>query len=102
MLINACHEFSNLYTNTMSKDTGPSVGQMARNFAVAATDIAKSGFQKVSQEQYSSRMAICNQCEFWDGKARFGMGKCSKCGCTGAKQWFASSKCPIDKWGVLT
>lgn len=86
----------------MSQNTGPTFGRMAQNFAVAAKDIAKSGFQRISPEQYAERMKVCNACEFWDGKARFGMGKCSKCGCTGAKQWFATSKCPIDKWGSLS
>lgn len=80
---------------------GPSISTMAKNLVVATKDIAQSGFQKVTPEQYAVRMDICNKCEFWDGKARFGLGKCSKCGCTGAKQWFSASKCPIDKWDAL-
>lgn len=85
----------------MDTTKGPTLGKMAVNLTVAAKDIVKSGFKKITSEEYAGRMAICNACEFWDGKARFGMGKCNKCGCTGAKQWFATSKCPIDKWGPL-
>ena len=83
------------------KDFDPSLFQMAKNFGTAMLDSAKTGFKKVTQEQHAERMAICNPCQFWDGKARMGMGKCSKCGCTGAKQWLASSSCPINLWGSL-
>jgi hypothetical protein len=81
--------------------SGPSVGQMAKNFVVAMTESAKTGFKKVTPEQHAQRMAVCNNCQFWDGKARMGAGKCLKCGCSGAKQWLASSKCPINLWGSI-
>ena len=82
--------------------TGPSAGEMAKNFVVAMAESAKTGFKKVTSEQHAERMAICNACQFWDGKARMGMGKCMKCGCSGAKQWFASSKCPIGLWNQIS
>jgi hypothetical protein len=77
------------------------VAQMSKNFASAMVEAAKTGFKKVTSDQHAQRMSICNSCQFWDGKARMGMGKCSKCGCTGAKQWLASSSCPINLWGAL-
>jgi hypothetical protein len=83
-------------------DFDPSLIQMAKNFGAAMLDSAKTGFKKVTPEQHAERMVICNACEFWDGKARMGMGKCAKCGCTGSKQWLASSKCPINLWGSIT
>lgn len=83
------------------KDFDPSLFQMAKNFGTAMLDSAKTGFKKVTPEQHAERMAICNTCQFWDGKARMGMGKCAKCGCTGAKQWLSSSSCPINLWGSL-
>ena len=83
-------------------DFDPSLIQMAKNFGSAMIDSAKTGFKKVTPEQHAERMVICNTCEFWDGKARMGMGKCAKCGCTGSKQWLASSKCPINLWGSIT
>jgi hypothetical protein len=82
-------------------DFDPSLFQMAKNFGTAMLDSAKTGFKKVTPEQHAERMLICNACEFWDGKARMGMGKCLKCGCTGAKQWLTSSTCPINLWGSL-
>jgi hypothetical protein len=82
-------------------DFDPSLIQMAKNFGTAMLDSAKTGFKKVTPEQHAERMAICNTCQFWDGKARMGMGKCAKCGCTGAKQWLSSSSCPINLWGSL-
>ena len=84
------------------KQKGPSIGKMASNFAMAMRDFAQSGFLRVTPQQYKSRMDICNKCEFWQADARLGMGKCLKCGCTGAKQWIASSECPIQKWGKIS
>ena len=80
---------------------GPSVVQMTKNFVISMTESAKTGFKKVTPEQHAERMTVCNGCQFWDGKARMGAGKCAKCGCTGAKQWLASSSCPINLWGPL-
>lgn len=85
-----------------SQEMGPSLGKMASNFAMAMRDFAQSGFLRVTPEQYAARMEICNKCEFWQAEARMGMGKCLKCGCTGAKQWIATSECPIQKWGKIT
>ncbi len=85
-----------------SKNSPPSLWGMANNFAAAMKDFAESGFLRVTQEQYQARMDICNQCEFWESNARMGLGKCLKCGCTGAKQWIATSECPIQKWGKIT
>ena len=84
------------------ESTGPSLLKMAGNFATAMKDFAKSGFLKITKEQYDARMDICNGCEFWKANARMGMGKCLKCGCTGAKQWIATSVCPINKWGAIS
>jgi hypothetical protein len=80
----------------------PSIVKMAGNFASAMKDFAKSGFLKVTEEQHNARMEICNGCEFWQQGARFGLGKCLKCGCSGAKQWIATSVCPINKWGAIS
>jgi len=80
---------------------GPSLLEMASNLAGATVKFVASGFATVTAEQHAERMAICNACEFWDGRARKGMGKCLKCGCTGAKQWVAVSVCPIGKWGAV-
>lgn len=81
---------------------GPSLLKMAGSFTSSMKDFATSGFLRVTEEQHAARMAICNGCEFWQQGARFGMGKCLKCGCSGAKQWIATSVCPIEKWGAIS
>jgi hypothetical protein len=80
----------------------PSLMKMAGNFASAMKSFAGSGFLRITKEQHAERMTICNGCEFWKADARFGLGKCLKCGCTGAKQWIATSVCPINKWGAIS
>ena len=89
-------------TPKIVNDSDPSLIQMAKNFGSAMVVSAKTGFKKITPVQHAERMAVCNTCAFWDGKARMGMGKCAKCGCTGAKQWLASSTCPINLWGSIT
>jgi hypothetical protein len=86
----------------LKPEKSPSIVKMASNFASAMKDFAESGFLRVTPEQYNSRMDICNKCEFWQPDARMGLGKCLKCGCTGAKQWIATSVCPIEKWGAIS
>jgi hypothetical protein len=81
--------------------SGPSLTTMAGNFIGAMGAYAKDGFRNVTKEEHAVRKAICDGCEFWDGEARMGAGKCNKCGCTGAKLWMASSECPIKKWGKI-
>jgi hypothetical protein len=85
-----------------TQESGPSLLKMAGNFATSMKHFAKSGFLRVTEEQHAARMDICNGCEFWKQGARFGMGKCLKCGCSGAKQWIATSVCPINKWGAIS
>ena len=80
----------------------PSLMKMAGNLASAMKSFAGSGFLRVTKEQHAERMTICNGCEFWKADARFGLGKCLKCGCTGAKQWIATSVCPINKCGAIS
>lgn len=78
----------------------PSPLEMARNFAGAMERWAKAGFETVDRETHGQRMAICASCPHWDGKARFGLGKCRApgCGCSRFKHWLASESCPLGKW----
>ncbi len=55
---------------------------------------AKSGFQRVDQEEFDRRRSICKSCEHWDAEALFNRGKCRKCGCSQLKLWMASARCP--------
>jgi len=56
----------------------------------------------VTPEQYQARMLHCNACPHWDISKGVNSGRCQKCDCSGAKQWIASSVCPINIWGPIT
>lgn len=71
---------------------------MMNNLTRSLARAAASGFKTVDSETFEIRMAICRQCEFWLPNARFGFGKCLKCGCTEFKQRLVNEKCPIAKW----
>lgn len=76
-----------------------SIPQQAKSLTKAAVDWAKSGFKMAPGDVYADRMVICRNCEFWKEISGPVIGRCMKCGCTGAKQKLATSKCPIGKWG---
>jgi hypothetical protein len=65
----------------------------------AAVRFANSGFTITPPDQHADREKTCRSCEFWDGLALNGTGRCRKCGCsTWAKLRMASERCPIGKW----
>jgi hypothetical protein len=74
--------------------------EMAANFAVAMARWGAAGFKTVNAEEYETRFATCEACEFWDGDARWGIGKCKhpNCGCGRWKAWLKTERCPILKW----
>ncbi len=76
----------------------PSLVQMAENFGAAVAGWTASGFKTVSEEVYRARTELCLACEFWDGSARFGLGKCNKCGCSSMKRFLPRQSCPLKKW----
>lgn len=80
----------------MRKSVG--IAELSKNFTVAMFEYAKDGFKNASEETYQKRLEICRACSFWDEAGYFGMGKCNKCGCSGAKLRIDSSNCPINKW----
>lgn len=75
-----------------------SIQDAVANFGNSMVAFAQDGFKGATKQQIDSRLAICKGCEFWDEGGFFGLGKCKKCGCSGAKLWLNSSKCPIEKW----
>ena len=78
----------------------PGLAQKAANFAASAAKHVAAGMPQCSDEERERRFAICQGCEFFDGKA------CTKCGCPVAREkrfvsklaW-ADSECPVGKWG---
>ena len=69
---------------------------MISNFVNSVYNHAMNGFQKVSPEKKQYRLDICKTCEFFNENSY----QCEQCGCfLEIKTFWASEKCPIDKWG---
>jgi len=81
----------------------PDAMEMAGNFTRAVARWVKAGAPVVSEADYQARSAICAPCEYWDGSARMGLGKCKApgCGCTSLKRWLATEVCTQGKWPAL-
>lgn len=84
------------------KKAPPSLLQKTTNLATSAAAHVVAGMPKATQEQIDARYAICQGCEFFDGRA------CTKCGCpiVREKQFvsklsWANEKCPAGKWGPV-
>jgi len=73
----------------------PTAAEMAVNVAQAAARWTAAGFPVVDQPTYDARTAACEPCDYWDAKARLGLGKCRApgCGCTKFKRWLATEVC---------
>jgi hypothetical protein len=71
---------------------------MVKNFAKATAQWAHAGCPLVNEKQFAERAAICGACVHWNEDARIGMGRCNLCGCSRAKLFMATQRCPIDKW----
>jgi hypothetical protein len=78
----------------------PTLSELAANFSGAIMRWVKAGAPVSSQEVYGERSAVCDACQYWDGTARLGLGKCSApgCGCTSMKRWLQTERCPLGKW----
>jgi len=80
--------------------SSPSLAQKAVNFVSSAAKHVAAGAPLASEEEVARRFAICQSCEFYDGKA------CEKCGCPVVREkkfisklsW-ANESCPVGKWG---
>jgi hypothetical protein len=79
-----------------------SISEMAASASKSLKSWAGSGFPKSTDEVVKSRLSICKECEFWDGKALGGTGRCKECGCsTWAKLRMATERCPLGKWNAV-
>lgn len=87
-------------TKTAKEILEPTFEKMVENFTEAMRDWKDAGFPIASLGIIAARRSVCAKCEFWDGKARLGLGKCNspKCGCTRLKIFLQTSKCPENKW----
>jgi len=71
-----------------------------KNFISSASEHINNGAKLCTDEQIDHRYSICNSCEF------FVNSSCNKCGCPIvrnkrfiSKLSWASSECPVGKWG---
>lgn len=71
----------------------PGMIKQASNLTKAVTKHVAGGLKYVSEEEYVSRLQICDSCEF--RKAN----KCTSCGCPIKKKakW-KTEDCPENKW----
>ena len=66
---------------------------MAYRAGIEAFDWIKHGAEVANKDKFSSRINICNACEFFE------KGRCKKCGCfMSAKAKLGTAKCPVGKW----
>lgn len=78
----------------------PSLIDKATSLGEAIIDWAKDDFQKVPKDVFEKRLSICRGCPNWDQTGFCGVGKCLICGCSVAKLYLRTSKCPLPepKW----
>lgn len=80
--------------------TDPSLVQRAKNIAGAVVKHTRTGRKTAPEIVQRERLSVCQGCEYFNGH------KCQHkaCGCTAFKlklSW-ASSTCPVGKWGAVT
>ncbi len=81
---------------------------IAKRFAGAMLNWARSGFKLVDDATLAARRLTCEgddtpdhpRCDQWHNSNRyFGFGRCGKCGCFGGlKTPLKTEKCPLGKW----
>lgn len=81
------------------KFTKPNIIVRIKNFLKALWSHLRTGAKRTSLEERQNRLAICTDCEYYDGVA------CTQCGCPITRhQQFVSKldwknqKCPVGKW----
>lgn len=80
----------------------PSLIQQAKNFATSVTRHVMAGMPQVSDEERSSRMAICKGCPLFNREDPENP-KCNECGCyLKIKTSWALESCPQKRWGPAT
>jgi hypothetical protein len=64
----------------------------------------RAGFKIAPLEERERRGGICDLCPHWKPEGNWGLGECTApgCGCTRAKVWLATERCPLGKWEPIT
>ena len=65
----------------------------------------RAGYPLTPRAERKRRDAICAACEYFNKGGNLGLGECLApgCGCTRAKTWLATSRCPLPepKWRAV-
>lgn len=71
-----------------------------RNLGRAVRRWAAAGLPLADRATRRSRAALCASCKHWCPTGNLGLGECLApgCGCTRAKWWLATERCPLGKW----
>ena len=83
----------------------PNIIDKAKNLGDAMVAWAvKDGFARVPVEIFHHRKQFCDNCDFWNKDGYAGMGGCKLCGCSVAKLYIPSSRCPDNppRWLNIT
>jgi hypothetical protein len=79
----------------MEENKEPNLIDKAKSLSKAAVNWAVNDkFQRVSDEVFQQRKAICIACPYWKPEAYNNFGACGKCGCSVGKLYMPHSKCP--------
>lgn len=75
-------------------------GPLARSKSLmkALANWTASGFKLRSQEEIDRVMAICRECNFYDGESGILKVVCKVCKCSRKKTAIATEHCPVGKW----
>ena len=76
----------------------PSLTDMAKNLVGELAEWTLRGFPTPDEDELKQRLETCAACPHWDAQAVAGHGRCLKCGCSRAKLFLKTAKCPIGKW----
>jgi hypothetical protein len=78
----------------------PPILTKAKRLAQALRQWNREGREITTKSVRAERTAVCGLCPHWRPKANLGLGLCDApgCGCTRAKVWLKSEKCPLKKW----
>lgn len=73
---------------------------LMRRLISAVSRWMRAGFPVPPIATLMRRRWICGRCSDWKPAARWGAGRCAHpgCGCTRAKWWMATERCPAGKW----
>ena len=54
----------------------------------------RAGYKLVDRAERERRLQLCAACPHYAARGNLGLGQCKLCGCTRAKLWLASARCP--------